>query len=244
MLFDWLIAAVAVLAGAVASVTGFGIGSLLTPVFGLTVTTKIAVAAVSVPHVVGTAIRFWLLRGKVDRQVLVTFGLTSAAGGLTGALLHEWISSPWLTIVFGCLLLFVAFGELAGFAKRIRFHGPFAWIAGALSGLLGGLAGNQGGIRSAALLGVDLPRQTFVATATAVGLIVDAARMPVYLVTSGSEVLAIWPSVLLATVGVLIGTVFGHRILGRIAEHRFRPILAMTLALLGTAMVVKGLNNF
>src|SRR5688572_22327347 len=99
MVLDLLIAATAVLAGAVASVTGFGIGSLLTPVFGMTVTTKIAVAAVSVPHVVGTAIRFWLLRGKVDRHVLVTFGLTSAAGGLTGALLHEWISSPWLTIV-------------------------------------------------------------------------------------------------------------------------------------------------
>jgi uncharacterized membrane protein YfcA len=243
MLFNILITAVAVAAGAIASVTGFGIGSLLTPVFGLQVSTKIAVAAVSVPHVVGTAFRFGLLRTKVDRRVLATFGLTSAAGGLTGALLHEWVSAPWLTIVFGLLLLFVAVSELAGLSKRMRFHGPAAWIAGALSGLLGGLVGNQGGIRSAALLGVDLPKQTFVATATAVGLIVDGARMPVYLATSGREVLSIWPTVALATLGVVAGTVFGNRLLGRIPEARFRPMLSVVLGILGAAMLIRGIRG-
>ena len=102
--------------------------------------------------------------------------------------------------------------------------------------------GNQGGIRSAALLGVDLPKQTFVATATAVGLIVDGARMPVYLATSGRDVLAIWPAVAMATVGVAAGTVFGNRLLGRIPEARFRPMLSVILGILGAAMVIRGLR--
>jgi uncharacterized membrane protein YfcA len=242
-MFNLLVAAVSVIAGAIASVTGFGIGSLLTPTFGLHVPTKIAVAAVSIPHVVGTALRFSIIRAKVDRHVLLTFGLTSAAGGLTGALLHGWIRSPWLTTVFGCLLLFVAVSQLAGWSKRMRFHGSVAWIAGALSGLLGGFVGNQGGIRSAALLGVDLPKQTFVATATAVGLIVDGARMPVYLVTSGHDVLALWPTVAIATLGVVIGTVTGNRVLGWIPEALFRPILATVLGILGAAMLVSGLRG-
>ena len=41
--------AVAVVAGAIAAVTGFGIGSLLTPVLALQVDTRLAVAAVSIP---------------------------------------------------------------------------------------------------------------------------------------------------------------------------------------------------
>lgn len=53
-----LILLVSVLAGGIAAVTGFGIGSLLTPVLALQVDTRLAVAAVSVPHVIGTAIRF------------------------------------------------------------------------------------------------------------------------------------------------------------------------------------------
>jgi uncharacterized membrane protein YfcA len=241
--FNALVVAVGLCAGAIASVTGFGIGSLLTPTLGLQVGTKIAVAAVSIPHVAGTALRFWLLHERVDRRVLLTFGLTSAAGGLTGALLHEWMSSPWLTVVFGALLLLVATSELTGLAQRARFRGPAAWIAGAISGLLGGLVGNQGGIRSAALLGTDLPKQTFVATATAVGLIVDGARMPVYLATTGHEVVAVWPPVAAATVGVLAGTLLGHRLLARIPETRFRPIVSVILGVLGAAMIVNGFSR-
>src|SRR5512134_2991366 len=98
---DTLAFVVAVLAGIVSAVTGFGIGSLLTPVLALQVDTRLAVAAVSVPHVIGTAVRFWLMSGGVDRRVFWSFGLTSAAGGLTGALLHEWASNRWLNVVFG-----------------------------------------------------------------------------------------------------------------------------------------------
>jgi uncharacterized membrane protein YfcA len=238
--FNALIVVASVSAGAIASVTGFGIGSLMTPIVGLQVETRIAVAAVSIPHVVGTAFRFWLLRGRVDRRVLLSFGLASAAGGLTGAILHEWISSPWLSVVFGGLLLFSAVSEFTGLARRMRFDGPLALIAGAASGLLGGLVGNQGGIRSGALLAADLPRDTFVATATAVGLIVDASRMPLYLITTGSAILAIWPTVAIGTAGVVAGTLLGNRLLSRIPEATFRRVVAVLLALLGTAMIAKG----
>ncbi|HKO01037.1 MAG TPA: hypothetical protein VJ032_05065, partial [Thermoanaerobaculia bacterium] len=73
--FDLLAFAVALLAGSIASVAGFGIGSILTPFLGLQIGVKLAVAAVSIPHVIGTAIRFWTLRDKLDRRVLGTFGL-------------------------------------------------------------------------------------------------------------------------------------------------------------------------
>jgi len=236
--FSLVVIGVGIAAGGVASVAGFGIGSLLTPLLVTQVPANVAVAAVAIPHVVGTAARLWLLRGQIDRRLLVTFGLTSAAGGLTGALLQRSTSGAGLTIVFGVLLLFVAASELTGLSTRMRFRGPAAWIAGALSGLLGGLVGNQGGIRSAAMLGVDVPRQAFVGTATAVALIVDGARLPVYLATTGRELLAMWPTVAAATAGVVVGTLFGHRVLMRIPEARFRLIVAVTLGVLGSAMLI------
>lgn len=222
--------------------TGFGIGSLLTPVLGLVVDTRVAVAAVSVPHLVGTALRFWRIRERVDWPVLRRFGVPSAAGGLVGALLHGWFKSPWLAVVFGVLLLFVAASEFSGLARRLRFHGIAAWIAGAMSGLLGGLVGNQGGIRSAALFGFDLPKQAFVATATATGLLVDGARMPVYLATSGDDVVAIASTVVIATVGVVVGTLSGGRALARIPEDRFRRVVAVILAALGASILWQGLR--
>jgi uncharacterized protein len=230
---------VAALAAGIASVTGFGIGSLLTPVLSLQAPLKVAVAIVSVPHLIGTAIRFWMLRGHVDRRVLVTFGLASAVGGLTGALLHARLGSPVLSAVFGGLLLFVAITQFTGAAERMRFGGPVAMGAGALSGLLGGLVGNQGGIRSAGLLGFDMPKETFVATATAIGLMVDAARMPVYVATEGHEMAQFGPAVVTAIAGVVVGTVAGARVMRRVPERWFRTIVASILAVLGAGMVIQ-----
>jgi uncharacterized membrane protein YfcA len=233
---------VAVAAGAVAAVTGFGIGSLLTPVAALQVDTRLAVAIVSIPHVVGTAMRLWLLHGGIDHRVLWSFGVTSAAGGLAGAVLHTWASNRWLAVVFGALLVFAAASEAGGLARRMRFRGSTAWLAGAVSGLLGGLVGNQGGIRSAALLGFDLPKQTFVGTATAIALFVDGARVPVYLAAQHSEMAAMWAWISLATAGVLVGTVLGSRALAWIPDFWFRRVLALVLAVLGTAMIARGLR--
>ena len=227
----------AAVAGAVAAVTGFGIGSLLTPVFALFVETRLAVAAVSIPHAVGTAVRFWMLKGNVDRRVLWTFGVTSAAGGLAGALLQDRAGDRRLTIIFGILLLFAAAAELTGLARRIRFSGAAAWMAGAVSGLLGGLVGNQGGIRSAALLGFNLPKETFVATATAIALFVDGARVPVYIATERFNILALWASIAAATGAVVLGTLLGSAALRRIPEAWFRRVLVLLLIALGVLML-------
>ena len=241
--FGALTIVVSAMAGGLAAVTGFGIGSLLTPVVALQVDTRLAVAAVSVPHVIGTALRLWLLSGGVDRRVLWSFGLTSAAGGLAGALLQGWASNRWLNVVFGALLLFAAVSQFSGLASRLRFRGSSARIAGALSGLLGGLVGNQGGIRSAALLGFDLSKVSLVATATAVALLVDGARLPVYLVTQGREIAELGQWIALATIGVTAGTLLGSRTLAHIPERWFRRVLAVVLAILGGAMVIRGFQS-
>ncbi len=240
MLFTIAVGLVGLVAAAIASVVGFGIGSLLTPLLALRVGTRLAVAAVSIPHFLATLLRFWRLRRFVDRRVLLGFGVASAVGGLTGALLHSAAGSRLLAIVFGLLLIFVGVSELSGLARRIRFAGIVAWIAGGVSGLFGGLVGNQGGIRSAALLGFDVPKEAFVATATAVGVIVDLARMPVYFVTQASGILHVGAWVAAASVGTIAGTLLGERVLRRVPERLFRRIVAVLVLALGSYMVLRG----
>jgi uncharacterized membrane protein YfcA len=229
---------VAIVAGSIAAIAGFGIGSLLTPALALEVGTKVAVAAVAIPHVIGTAQRFAMLRRHVDRRVLLSFGITSALGGLAGALLHSQASGRALGIVFGALLILAGVLEVTGAMQRLHPGRVTAWIAGALSGVLGGLVGNQGGIRSAALLGFDVPKEAYVATATAIALFVDAARLPIYLATQWREMLAIWPFVLIATIGVVLGTALGTRILGHLPPVTFRRVVAIVLIALGAYMLL------
>src|SRR5688500_17558265 len=147
---------VAIAAGAIASIAGFGVGSLLTPLLSWLIDLKAAVAIVSIPHLIATGLRYWMLHRHVDWRVLRSFGLMSAAGGLVGAYLGTFLASPALTAILGALLIVAGLTGVTGLAKRWRLSGPMAWIAGGLSGIFGGLVGNQGGIRSAALLGFNL----------------------------------------------------------------------------------------
>ena len=242
-MYEILIGAASVVAGAIASIVGFGIGSILTPLLSLQVGTRLAVAAISIPHLATTLVRFWMLRKSVDRRVLVNFGILSAAGGLAGALLHSMASNPALTLVFAALLIFAGVSSVTSYSRRMRFGPKAAWIAGGISGVLGGLVGNQGGIRSAALLGFGLDRHAFVATATAIGLVVDAARMPVYFVTAGSEVLGMPSVIISSTVGVLAGTFLGTKLLRRIPEEVFDRIVGGVILALGLFMMGRGIKG-
>jgi len=227
----------AILGGAIAALAGFGISSILTPLLALSVGTKQAVIAVSIPHLVATAIRFWNLRNKLDRHLLKNFGIASTGGGLLGALLGARFSSPVLDYILGGLLVFAGFMGITGLSKKMRFGKKIAWLAGALSGLLGGLVGNQGGVRSAAMLGFNLDAKTFVATATAIALIVDGARMPVYFFTSPETVQRLGAWIAIMAVGVTIGTLLGGKVLARIPETWFRRFVSLLILALGIVML-------
>jgi uncharacterized protein len=238
--FDFFTLAVivaSIVAGLIAAVSGFGIGSLLTPVLAFHFDTRLAIAAVSIPHLVGTLQRFWTMRSNIDQKLLVEFGLASAIGGLTGALLHSRMNNRALNVIFGCLLLFTAVAELTGWMRRVNWGRGFGAVAGAISGFLGGLVGNQGSIRTAGLLAYEVSPAAFVATATTVALIVDGARMPVYLYSQGSQVLALWPILTVATVSVVIGTAIGTRILPTLKKTTFRRSIAILLSVLGVFML-------
>ncbi|HEX8026689.1 MAG TPA: sulfite exporter TauE/SafE family protein [Candidatus Limnocylindrales bacterium] len=239
--FAVVLGLVGIVAGALASVAGFGIGSLLTPVLALGTGAKLAVAAVAIPHLVGTLQRFWILRRHVDRRVLLWFGLASAAGGLAGAILNAGGTNRAIALVFGGAVALAGVSELTGWMARVRWGRRAAWAAGLGSGFLGGLVGNQGGIRAAALLGFQVPKEAYVATATAIALFVDAARVPVYVITQGPDILAIWPLLVVASIGVVAGTAVGARILGGVEPRTFHRIVGLALLVLGLATIAGSL---
>jgi len=238
MIFTFLFLCAAILGGGIASVAGFGIGSILTPTLATKVGTKLAVAAVSIPHLVGTILRFALIREHVNKRVLLGFGIASAVGGLVGALAHTRFTSTILSYVLGGLLIFAGASGITGLASRMRFGRKTAWLAGAASGVFGGLVGNQGGVRSAALLAFDIEKKAFVATATAIALMVDAARMPVYFVSEAHQLAQVWKYLAVGAIGVAIGTLVGQRVLVKIPQKIFRRIVSLIILGLGIALVV------
>jgi uncharacterized membrane protein YfcA len=233
-----LFALAAVLAGSIASVAGFGIGSVLTPLLTRSVGAQVAVTLVALPHLAASLLRAWRHRAGIDRAILLRFGAASALGGLAGAALHTLVHSRALEIVFAALLLFVGVTGVTGLAEKIRFGPVTSWIAGVASGLLGGMVGNQGGIRAGALLGLDVDKRAFIATSTAVGVVVDLVRVPIYVATGFADLRAHAALVGALIVGALAGTLLGELVWKRVPERAFKRVVSALVLALGVAMVV------
>jgi len=234
-----LLLPVAILAGGVAAISGFGIGSLMTPLLAIEFGTRTAVLLVAIPHAVATGLRLWMLRANVDRRVLLTFGSASFAGGLVGALFLSVFASRTMGIILGTLLIVSGLGGLTGLTARMLIPaGPWAVAAGMASGAFGGLVGNQGGLRAAALLHFALTPAATVATATGIALAVDAARIPIYLATGGAVMAANWPYVVVGVIGVVAGTLLATPILRRLPEDTFRQFVFVVITALGVLLII------
>ena len=229
------------ISGATASIAGFGIGSILTPLMATRLGVPLAVAAVALPHAIATLLRALRLRRAIEWRVMRAFGLLSAVGGLTGALLYTRFSSRFLTLILGALLIATAAAALTDWTSRWRPHGTASGILGFTSGLFGGVAGSQGGLRAAALLAYALAPAAFVATSTAVGVVVDAARLPVYLWRAGTQLLPLWPPIAIASAGVVVGTLLGERILLGLPPAQFRKVIGILIGILGVWLIARTL---
>jgi uncharacterized membrane protein YfcA len=234
---------VGVLSGATAAVSGFGIGSLMTPLLATRVGVSTAVAAVALPHAIATLVRWWRLRAHVDRTVIRTFGVLSAVGGLAGSLVFAAASSRTVSIILGGLLVITSLAAITEWNRRWSPHGALVGVVGFASGLFGGVAGNQGGLRAAALLSFSLTPLAFVATSTATGLLVDAARTPIYLWQSGAALMGLWQPIGIATLGVLIGTVLGERLLFGLSPAKFRLAIGVLIGALGVWILAQAIAS-
>lgn len=123
--------------------------------------------------------------------------------------------------------MFFVFLALAAIAS-----GAIASVAGfGIGSILTPLVATKTGLHLAvAAVSFEMSKESFVATATATGLVVDTARMPVYVVTRAHDLVGVWPLLLVGTIGTLGGTLAGERVLRKIPERTF-GVIVIVLAL-------------
>lgn len=229
-------AAFAVAAAVVAS--GFGLGTALTPLFLLTYDIKTAVFLVAIVHFANNLFRLALFRRHINAVIVRRFGLLSVVGAVAGSLLQERAANPGLEIGLGALLVVLGGSEFLPARLAWRLPRRFDQVGGLLSGLLGGLLGNQGALRSGYLLNYALSKDAFIATGTAIACLIDASRLPVYWLSYSGRLLASWPYLVVVILAAFAGTLLGKRLLERLPQRWFHPLVAVLIVLTGAALIL------
>lgn len=191
-----LVSVTAFLASGITLFSGFGLGTVLLPVFALFAPLPAAVASTAVVHLANNLFKLGLVGRHADRGILLRFGTAALAGALAGAVLlgavAEW--PPLVTYTIGdrtcevlpvklliaiLMIVFAAFDMLPGLAG-LTLDPRWLPVGGALSGFFGGVSGHQGALRSAFLGRCGLSPQAFVGTGVVIACVVDLSRLMVY----------------------------------------------------------------
>ncbi len=244
-----IIAAVAFSASLLTFFSGFGLGTLLTPVFLFFFEPTVAVALTAAVHLLNNLFKFGLLRHSVRFDILNRFGWTALIGSFAGAMLLSNMSGletiSWIAgrevepvklliglmlIVFSAIELLPSFGSL----QLRESHLP---LGGLISGFFGGLSGHQGALRSLFLVRAGMQPAAYVATGTAIALIVDFTRIPIYWTRFGRNVFDGHAAVLTsAVVAALFGALLGKRWLKNLKSSALHFIVGMLMMGMGLGL--------
>ena len=238
---------------------GFGLSTLLMPIFAVFFGVEVAVAATAVVHLANNLFKLLLVGRHADRSAVLKFGLPAVVAALAGAALLGLVAQvPAITtytlgdrahevtvvkILIGILIIVFSAFDVVPRLRKLSIDRRYLPLGGLLSGFFGGLSGHQGALRSAFLIKLGLTTRGFVATGVVVAVMVDFARLAVYGVHFAlggvgleSDQPRLAGLVAAATIAAFVGSFVGARLLTKVTIDLVRPVGGGLLLVLGLGL--------
>lgn len=252
----FVVAIVSFVASLLTFFSGFGLGTILLPVFSIIAPVPTAVSGTAVVHFSNNLFKLALLFRRAHWKTVLYFGGASVAFAALGALLLKELSSAAplfeyalfdtthiqvkpVSVVIGVLMICFAIIEWHSYFRSVSLSRKWLPVGGAISGFFGGLSGHQGALRSIFLLRLNLDKEAFLATGVVIAVFVDVVRLCIYFVSfqfafENSEMQMIAVAIVAALAGALIGKYF----LKSIQLNWMRTLVCALLVAIGTLVSV------
>lgn len=253
-----IIPLVALLASALTFFSGFGLGTILLPAFGLFFPIEIAIALTAIVHFLNNIFKLGLVFKNIDKKVVLGFGVPALLFSFLGAKTLQHLNFPYnfikyqlgekvletnlVKLTIAVILLFFALFELIPKLKNLQFDKKYIALGGILSGFFGGLSGHQGALRSAFLTKVGFSKEAFIATGVAIACLIDLSRLSVYSrqITQYHNQID-FNLIVVATLSAFVGIYFGTKLVKKVTIATIQNIVAVMLVifavLLGMGLV-------
>jgi uncharacterized membrane protein YfcA len=233
--------------------SGFGLGTILVPVFSIFFPIDLAIALTGVVHFFNNLFKIALVGKNADRIVLIRFGIPAIVASFVGAWLllklsglpslyeykigsHLHIITPVKAIIALLLIVFALIEVIPAFQK-IEFNKNKLSIGGLLSGFFGGLSGLQGAIRSAFLVKSGLSKEAYLGTAVIIACFIDITRLSVYATRfAGAGLASNLTLVISATLAAIAGAFTGRKLLKKVTFDFIQKLVAIMLILISLAL--------
>ena len=226
--------------------SGFGLGTILVPVFALFFPLEIAISLTAIVHFLNNLFKLFLVGRNASRSVVIRFGIPAILFAFLGAYLLTVISGvqplisysflsktadvTWVKLIIGLLLAFFALVDLIPSLSKVNFSQKYIPLGGALSGFFGGLSGNQGALRSAFLIRANLSKEQFIATGVIIAVLIDLSRLTIYAADLSKQYDKLdYLLLTLAVLSAFLGAYAGNKLLKKVTIRFLQSFVAVML---------------
>lgn len=253
--FIW-IPLVALSASLLTFFSGFGLGTLLSPVFMLFFPLDLSIAMTGIVHLLNNLFKLSLVYKYINRDILLRFGVPALLASFVGAYLLVFFSDntalysyslagkimtiSWIKIIMGALILFFALMEIVPALGKMSFGKEHLLVGGLLSGFFGGLSGHQGALRSAFLIQWKLSKEAFIATGVAIACLIDIVRLSIYSphFFTKTTISDNYQLIIVTTFAAFIGAYLGNKLLKKVAMQAIQYIVTAFLFLIALSLMI------
>lgn len=233
--------------------SGFGLGTILAPVFAIFFPIDVAIALTGVVHFTNNLFKIFLVGRNTDKAVLLRFGIPAILASFLGAwLLLKITDLPTIydyqmfgktfevtpvKLIIAFILITFALLEIIPKVQKIQFGKEKLILGGVLSGFFGGLTGIQGAIRSAFLIKSGLSKEAYIATGVVIACLIDFTRLSVYASRfSAANMHENITLLISATLAAITGAYIGSKLLKKITLRFIQVLVAIMLVLISIAL--------
>ena len=232
------IAFLTLIASAAGTITGFGTSTILIPILLIFFPHVEVIFLVAIIHWFGNLWKILLFREGLNLRLFILFGAVGLITSYVGASISLGSNEHLFLRMLGIFLIIYAFFLIYKSHFKIPPVNVSALAGGALSGFFAGMFGIGGAIRSMFLLAFNLPKEVYIATAGAIGLLVDSTRIITYF-TGGVELpKMLWYGLLLFIPISFLGAQIAKRIVDKIPQNKFRTVIAVFLLFVGFKLFI------
>lgn len=239
---------VALLGSGLTLFSGFGLGTILVPVFGLFFSIELAIVLTAIVHFLNNIFKLFLVGKKAHRATIIKFGIPSIIFSFIGAYTLTLISSSTsiaeyhlfnstytitpVKLIIALLLFTFAIIEIVPRFKKIEFDTKYLPIGGILSGFFGGLSGNQGALRTMFLIKSNLTKEAFIGTGVVLACLIDVSRLSVYLSQISKNHHSInYLLLIIATLFAFLGAYLGNKLIKKVTISFIQNFVSIMILL-------------
>lgn len=233
-----LVTFLSIVANSVGMISGFGIGTIMTPLLVLFMPFYQAIVLVAIIHWFHDIWKLVFFHKKIDWELFLYFGLPSIFASMLGALLVTPAQSDILSALLGLFLI----GTVTMIFCIPNFELANNWIngliGGSITGFFAGIFGIRGAIRSVFLVGMNVYKDTVIGTTGIISLCLDSARLLVYYLRGLHLETDLYWGLLAFVPASFIGSYIGQHLLGKISQGYFRLLVSIFLIIVGIKLLV------